>query len=255
MKSPLPEGILQSLYRADFYRALSMALDFPTVDNVSSISEISEGLIESEATDIRLKPLFEIVKSHCALKFLPELEAEYFRIFTSGIDCPESEGSYYPVDRGTVVGDVCAFYEAFGLQSASKQGPPDSMKMELAFMSYMALKEGYATEQNDTENLDIVVDAEKKFLQAHLGRWGFIFSHRLLESSDNEFYKNISMILESFLESEIQKLQISPARVDNYMEPKTGDSLESQFDCAVGPMSGRIEVGALGDTGIHSEKL
>ncbi len=230
-----PVSVLQSLARADFYRVLSLALDFPVSDNFSIIEEISEALVESDMTDIRLKPLLDGLKNLSTPEIISGLESEYFRIFSSGLECPESEGSYYPVDRGTVLGDVCAFYEAFGLQAQSKQGAPDSMKMELAFMSFLCLKEGFAVENNDRENLEIVIDAEKKFLLDHLGRWGFIFAHRLLETSENEFYKNISMILQLFLELEIHKFGINPARVDNYLKPKNGESLESQFECADGP--------------------
>ncbi|MBE7412883.1 MAG: molecular chaperone TorD family protein [Leptospiraceae bacterium] len=231
MESP----VHQSLYRSDFYRLLSISLDFPNLENVSIIQEISEALLESDLTDVRLKPLLENVKNFYTEEMIPSLESEYFRIFSSGMNCPESEGSYYPVDRGTILGDVSAFYEAYKLQPSSKQGTPDSMKMELMFMSFLALKEGYAKESHDDDNLEIVIDSEKKFLQDHLGRWGFIFSLKLIETSQIEFYRYISMILELFLELEIQNLKIQPIRVDSYLKPKNQENYDSQFECAGSP--------------------
>lgn len=225
-----------NLFRADLYRAISLALDFPNENSILTIAEIAEALSGSEVTTIQLKPMIETLR-HCSLsENLSELEQEYFRIFKSGIDCPESEGSYYPVDRGAVVGDVCAFYDAFGLKTVPKQGPPDSMKMELAFMSCMALKEAYLEQNGEVENLEIVLDAEKKFLQDHLGRWGFIFSHKLRESAESDFYRQIGFLLEFFLEFEIQKFQINPFRVDHYFAAKDSEALDSQFDCALGAM-------------------
>lgn len=235
-----PVRVYQSLCRADIYRVLSISLDFPSSENLSTISEISEALLESDSTNVHLKPILEEIKIHSNLQNLSDLEEDYFRIFSSGLECPESEGSYYPVDRGTILGDVCAFYEAFGLQSATKKGNPDSMKMELAFMSFLSLKEGFAEENNDSENLEIVYDAEKKFLQDHLGRWGFIFAKRLMDCTDHYFYKNISALLEMFLEKEISDFELNPVRVDKYLSPKMGETLESQFDCADVPSQGEI---------------
>jgi putative dimethyl sulfoxide reductase chaperone len=226
-----------SLLRADIYRLLSLCLDFPKEENLLTIKEILEVALESELTDVRMKPLLESLNSFVSLDYLSGLEGEYFRIFTSGSDCPESEGSYYPVDRGSVLGDVCAFYDAFGLKTISKQGTPDSMKMELAFMSYMALKEAYTIENSETENFEIVMDAQKKFLQDHLGRWGFIFSFKLQESTFTEYYKTIAMLLEFFLDLQIKHFGVNPHRVDGYMNPKEdNDSDDSQFDCALGAL-------------------
>lgn len=201
-----------NLARADFYRILAIGCEEPTAENLQSIRDIGLDLLELESVAGYSQELGNALR-----KFLEDtnrdvhgLQAEYHHLFNTQAACPSAEGNFQMVERGPVLGDICAFYEAFHMKAMERQGPPDSIKMELGFMSFMALKTVYALENDLQEKKEIVEDAQKKFLNSHLGRWFRLFTAKLREVSGHSYYQSFSDLLTLWLEEDCRQLGITP---------------------------------------------
>lgn len=208
----IQEQILRNLFRADLYRILALGFEEPNAENLKSVQGIVEDILE-------LVPKVECsVELEIALRGLVEnggwnagaLSAEYYRLFGTHVVCPSSEGSFQQVERGPIIGDISAFYEAFQMKAIEHQGPPDSIKMELGFMSFMALKTVYALENGLKEEKEIVEEAQKKFLSSHLGRWFEPFVTKLDASSSYPFYASLALLLVKWVTEDCQNIGASP---------------------------------------------
>ncbi len=224
-------SVLKHLFRADLYRILALGFDAPTSGNLEAIKEITEGLLELVLETECSKDLADAL---CDLvEIFPQdaknLEGEYHRLFGTHVACPSAEGSYQQVERGPIIGDVSAFYAAFQMKVLEKQGPPDSLKMELGFMSFMALKTAYALENGLKEEREIVEEAQTKFLSSHLGRWAKCFSTKLKEVSENVFYQNLAALLEQWIAEDCQWVNASPVLLQEFELKEEGE-----VSCALG---------------------
>jgi len=56
---------------------------------------------------------------------------------------------------------------------------PDYLATELEFMYLLALKEAWAIQQNQPEWTEITTQAQRRFLEDHLGRWLPLFAASL----------------------------------------------------------------------------
>ncbi|OGQ05845.1 MAG: hypothetical protein A2W61_06620 [Deltaproteobacteria bacterium RIFCSPLOWO2_01_44_7] len=195
--------IQYNLFRADLYRILALGLDTPTSKTLGELKEIVNDLWKE------FLPLKEFA-SVLSKVSVDEVAQESLRLFSTKVACPSCEGSYQLVERGPILGDVTAFYKAFQLQFLTNEGPPDSIKMELAFLSYMALKEAFALEEGLLEEAQTTFEAQKKFLLDHLGRWGEIFANRLQERTTHGYYKTLGSLLKIWLKKEFDFFNIQP---------------------------------------------
>lgn len=199
----------QTFWRADIYRLLALAFERPTSDTMEVINTITSELGKSSfGNDVLRKLLDELKIETC--KNSPLMEASYHHLFTTDVACSPCEGNYHLTERGPIIGDVMAFYRAFQMRPIACEGPPDSIKMELGFMSFLCLKQADALEKNALDSFEITFNAQKKFLCDHLGRWAFQFADQLMEESDQPFYQTISLLLKDFLQKECQLFEIAP---------------------------------------------
>jgi putative dimethyl sulfoxide reductase chaperone len=116
---------------------------------------------------------------------LQDLRDEHRRVFSNviSLDCPPYEtlfGNDHVFGQSYVMGDIAGFYSAFGLQlSPDIHERLDHLSVELEFMHFLAYKESYAILHDGKEKLQTVVEAEKKFVKDHIGRWVPLFSGML----------------------------------------------------------------------------
>ena len=103
------------------------------------------------------------------------------------------------------------------------------MKMELGFMHYLALKKVYALENNLTEAFQTTEDAERKFLNDHLGRWAVLFADRLHETTCHPFYKMLGSLLTRWIREECDHFQIFPVPLPRSLLPAEN---ENRIRCA-----------------------
>ena len=180
------------------WRFLSLLFRCPSDAPISSITEL-----ESELPPEWRAKAHEIVSA----RECPQLEATYHSVLGSGgpVSPYESdyqgEGSEGLRDKGAVLGDVAGFYKAFAFDHQKEMlETHDHISVELAFMSYLKLKEAYASMDGDHEAYRICAEAEEKFLDEHLTEWIPMFLDSLAQRSDHEFYSLASALLLEFLE-------------------------------------------------------
>jgi TorA maturation chaperone TorD len=159
------------------------------------LPELAPGL-RSEATTIG-----ELSKD-------PNREDRYHRLLGSAGSISPYESDYYGYgkegmrEKGAVLGDVAAFYKAFGFEPSNETlEAPDHIALELAFLGFLKLKEVYALMSGDDEARQICSKAEYDFLQEHLLGWAPELLDRLAGQVNNEFYEEASRLLTLFLEA------------------------------------------------------
>lgn len=106
---------------------------------------------------------------------------EYWRLFDSSIACPINQASYVRRDKGTILGDVAGFYNAFGWQYNSNTGErPDHLLCQLEFVGLLFAMSSRA---DLDEQREVVDDALQKFAYLHMHDWLPSFCWQLCEST------------------------------------------------------------------------
>lgn len=145
-----------------------------------------------------------------------DLRDEHRRVFSNviALDCPPYEtlfGNDHVFGQSYVMGDIAGFYSAFGLQlSPDIHERLDHLSVELEFMHYLSYKESYAILHDGAEKLKTVVEAEKKFVKEHIGRWVPLFSGMLKRKADYGFYKILADFTTDWMAFDIAFLGVTP---------------------------------------------
>jgi TorA maturation chaperone TorD len=110
-----------------------------------------------------------------ALVAATALRAEdYHRVLGPG-GCPASESAYDRAaiaNRGPLVADVSAFYEAFAYPPRlTSDLVPDHVVVELDFLGFLAMKIAFATHEGRAEESAVARAAYQEFLARHVGFW------------------------------------------------------------------------------------
>ena len=164
---------------------------------------------------------------------IQDLRDEHRRVFSNviALDCPPYEtlfGNDHVFGQSYVMGDIAGFYSAFGLQlSPDIHERLDHLSVELEFMHYLSYKESYAILHDGAEKLKTVIEAEKKFVKEHIGRWVPLFSGMLKRKADYGFYKILADFTTDWMAFDIAFLGVTPQpysetdyRPASYMNPE-----------------------------------
>ncbi|MDR4493558.1 MAG: molecular chaperone [Nitrospirales bacterium] len=147
---------------------------------------------------------------------IQDLRDEHRRVFSNviALDCPPYEtlfGNDHVFGQSYVMGDIAGFYSAFGLQlSPDIHERLDHLSVELEFMHYLAYKESYAILHDGQEKLQTVIEAEKKFVKEHIGRWVPLFAGMLVRKADFGFYKILADFTSDWMAFDIAYLGVTP---------------------------------------------
>ncbi|RMH36965.1 MAG: hypothetical protein D6690_04780 [Nitrospirae bacterium] len=147
---------------------------------------------------------------------IQDLRDEHRRVFSNviSLDCPPYEtlfGNDHVFGQSYVMGDIAGFYSAFGLQlSRDIHERLDHLSVELEFLHYLAYKESYALLHDGPEKLQTVIDAEKKFVKEHVGRWVPLFAGMLKRKADYGFYKILADFTNDWVGFEVEFLGVTP---------------------------------------------
>jgi TorA maturation chaperone TorD len=163
---------------------------------------------------------------------LQVLQREYDRLFAhrTEILCPIYEAEYdrhRALTQGTTLADIAGFYRAFGLEVATSERP-DHLALELEFMGALTYKEALALESGRLEETELCRDAQRKFLEAHLGRWVGLFAESVLQQSQNDFYLRLAAELREFITVECRSLGAQPQLAQRFEEEP-----EIPIDCPI----------------------
>ncbi len=182
-------GVDELLADASLLRGLSVALRPPSPDLPRRLVALAGGLPEEAASAL---------ESLAALT-TPDLESHYHATLGPAGVCPPGESDYSmcaAMSRGTLLGDVCAFYAAFAFDpSRELHDAPDHVALELAFGSYLLAKTAYALHAGRLEHAHLAFEAWLSFRADHLDPWLGVLCDRLEERAPCDFYRVAGRLL------------------------------------------------------------
>ncbi len=188
--------------------------------------DLQAGLVRLKAPACRsaARPLRSIL----APLVLAEMQASFLRCFGHAIskDCPPYEGEYgqaHIFQQTQRLADIAGFYRAFGLEPATDvHERMDHISVELEFMQFLCRKEAYALEhRHEAAQRAQCREAQRKFLDQHLGTWAPGFAQRLARVAEGGLYGALAELLGAFLSAELREfdLQPQPLAVARFPEP------------------------------------
>ena len=148
---------------------------------------------------------------------LGDLQAEHRRVFgLTGSMCYETEiGLPHEYRQSQEMADIAGFYRAFGFTTG---GPvrerPDHIAVELEFMHVLVLKEAYAIQNGITEHDEVCLDAQRSFLQEHLGKWTGLLAEAVEKTTGEGAYADLAKLLATFIRADAVRLGVT-------LEPRT----------------------------------
>ena len=181
----------------------------------------------------------KLVSAECVNWQIGDLQTEHRRVFTNVItlDCPPYEtlfGNDHVFAQSHVMGDIAGFYKAFGVElSKDVHERVDHLSVGLEFMHFLTYKESYSRCHDGIDKTEIVVDAQKKFIKNHIGRWVPLFCRMLAKKSDTGLFKLIADCMSEWMDFEVAFLGVT---VQPYSEadyrPATFNAPEGQtYEC------------------------
>ena len=181
----------------------------------------------------------KVVASECVNWQLSDLQAEHRRVFSNVItlDCPPYEtlfGNDHVFAQSQVMGDIAGFYRAFGVElSKDIHERLDHLSVEFEFMHFLAYKESYSRCHDGADKTQIVLDAQKKFVKNHIGRWVPLFCRMLVKKAGSGFYKHVADLMAEWMDFEAAFLGVVPQPYsETDYRPATFNSPEGQtYEC------------------------
>jgi hypothetical protein len=132
------------------------------------------------------------------------------------------------------MGDIAGFYRAFGVElSKDIHERMDHLSVELEFMHFLAYKESYARCHDGAEKIQIVVDAQKKFVKDHIGRWVPLFARMLVKKADSGFFRHMAEFSSDWMDFDAAYLGVTPQPYsETDYRPATFNAPEGQtYEC------------------------
>jgi DMSO reductase family type II enzyme chaperone len=227
-------GIDSALARSFLYRATARAFEDPSPEGWASMADPSfqQAFGSAVAALAEGKPAL----AAAARAFTAHLTAEAFDSFRNACStcfghaargsCPLNEIEYGDLKADGLfqphrLADLAAFYRAFGLEVAEDaMERHDHLCIELEFMSVLAAKEAYALEHQLTaDELALCLEAQRKFLREHLGRWTLAFARRLANQAADTPLAALADWLRAFVETECVGHGVAPGSEDLLLRP------------------------------------
>jgi putative dimethyl sulfoxide reductase chaperone len=122
------------------------------------------------------------------------------------------------------MGDLMGFYQAFGLTvRVDEHERCDHISCECEFLSFLALKEAYALDHQETEMLEETRKAARLFLQDHLGRFLPAFAKKLSREDRAGFYGTLAKLCLAFVDLESSCFQVAVGAINLGLRPADDD--------------------------------
>ena len=255
-------AVERALSRSKLYLLVSWSLLYPEddefLDYVQCGEFVEDGRAAIDALDtaldgiggelamqklVLLRKQFDqiekVVASECVNWQLSDLQAEHRRVFSNVItlDCPPYEtlfGNDHVFAQSQVMGDIAGFYRAFGVElSKDIHERLDHLSVEFEFMHFLAYKESYSRCHDGADKTQIVLDAQKKFVKNHIGRWVPLFCRMLVKKAASGLYQHVADLMAEWMDFEVAFLCVVPQPYsETDYRPATFNSPEGQtYEC------------------------
>jgi DMSO reductase family type II enzyme chaperone len=210
--------------RATLYSALALGFRPPEEETIARLCS-KDGATALASAAALLDPNREsglaavslVLTAHCSLLTVTESHRRLFgHTARGGVPPYETEyGAEALFQQPQEMGDLMGFYRAFGLTlNVLERERPDHVSCECEFLCFLALKEAYALEHEDSAMLDETRKAERLFLRDHLGRFLPAFAKKLIREDGNGLYGILGDLACAFIALECARFGV-PAGPDN----------------------------------------
>ena len=146
----------------------------------------------------------------------PESIPPYETEFTAGGDFRQNQD----------LADLMGFYRAFGLDLGSGdklRERPDHIAVELEFLHFLCWKEARARAEDNQDHINICLDAERKFLRDHLGRWADIFARGVERAASHDYFTSLTGLLRALVAREATTFGIALNPVSTPPSPRRAE--------------------------------
>jgi TorA maturation chaperone TorD len=173
-------------------------------------TDIEEGLKElAEWSVIHLDGISE--------QELKDVKVDYTRLFTGMRKLPVVPWeSVYFSDERLVFQDstlkVRSWYRRYGLESIDLyKEPDDHIGLEISFVGHLAKLALTALQQEDSNEVDQKLNAQREFLAEHLILWAPLWSSLMIEHARTSFYRGVALLTRGMMLelADIYKLKIA----------------------------------------------
>ena len=208
----MSDALRRALSRAAIYRVLATAFTYPHRGHADDIARATAAALGGAPATVRstLAELARRLDAHEA----DALAEQYVALFDRPVAGPPYEGAYgTPQMSGKAMhlADIAGFYAAFGMMASGRQPDADDhIGAELEFMGALVWKEAWARAHRNTDHAAIARDAQRTFLEEHLGRWGDAFAARVLDAAPAGLYGTAARLLRLWLLDECTRLAVAP---------------------------------------------
>ncbi|GAB1469676.1 molecular chaperone TorD family protein [Chloroflexota bacterium] len=144
-----------------------------------------------------------------------DLKMDYTRLFI-GLDVHRTapwESVYFNRDRFVFQEQtiqVREWYARYDVQAEKlNREPDDHIGLEILFISHLASLALQALEQNDQNQLDEMLQAQREFLSEHLLRWGLVWAKLVKQHAATDFYRGIAHLTHGALLAIAEILEIT----------------------------------------------
>jgi putative dimethyl sulfoxide reductase chaperone len=217
------------LTRSMMYQVLSGCFIYPVEKNLASLKSPDFEVFKAELVQCftpadngkELKKYLDKLQELFCGSPVSELQKLYQHLVghTISKDCPLFETQYGAVDvfqQTHELADIQGFYKAFGLDTSDVEKERcDHISVELEFMHVLLYKQAYALENDGEEKALICLDAQKKFLKEHIGKWVPLFAILFGRKAEDGFYHALSAVAREFIRLEMGLLGV---RTEMYKE-------------------------------------
>lgn len=134
-----------------------------------------------------------------------DLQTDYARLFIgpAKVLTPPWESVYFSEERLVFQEEtlqVREWYRRFGLQAVKLYAEPDDhVGLELIFLTHLAQRGLTALEQNDSSQLQTLLEAQWGFLGSHPGKWVPTWCEQVAQQANTNFYRGIAYMVKGTL--------------------------------------------------------
>lgn len=142
-----------------------------------------------------------------------EREAEFNQLFSGAMAAAPYETAYERdiFRKQATLADIAGFYQAFGFVVAEgNRWQPDHLGVQLEFCAIVLQRTAYAMAESWTEQSEICVDALRKFLNDHTGRWADALAGDVERSASLSFYQELASLTRDWVALEVRALELEP---------------------------------------------
>src|SRR3989338_9838159 len=186
------QQIEELLARSAVYRALAVLLRQPEAGLEAWVAAREHRrlleVLERLHSDERLLETARRLAASLERADMPELTRRHERTFGYAVQgsSPSYEleyGEEHSHRQPQELGDLAAFYTAFGLQRAGgSHERVDHIAVECEFLYFLLYKEACAVDEGLHDGAQVCGEAARRFLADHLGRWAPAFALRLMRA-------------------------------------------------------------------------